>query len=104
MTEQAAGTTLAALAERAVASGDWWKEGALEKPNVLELPTRVMVALENAGITTVEQLKAAGPNKLRELDGVGKGGFEQIVALLRELDRQNGGGSHDHQPGQTTLR
>jgi DNA-directed RNA polymerase alpha subunit len=104
MTEQTENTmTLSALAEQAVASIEWWKEGALEKPNALELPTRVMVALENAGIHTVEQLKAAGPHRLRELEGVGKGGFEQIIELLRELDRQNGGASHDQQ-GKIALR
>ena len=93
------GTPLSSLAETAVASGEWWKENALGTRSDLELPTRVLVALENAGITTVEQLRAAGPHKLRDLDGLGKLGFEQIVTLLRALDRQNGGGSNGHQPG-----
>lgn len=105
MTEQIHDTTtLAALAEQAAGRGAWWNPDALDQPNALELPTRVMAALENAGIHTVEQLKAAGPHKLRELEGVGKGGFDQIIELLRELDRQNGGGSHDHEQGKTTLR
>jgi DNA-directed RNA polymerase alpha subunit len=84
-------TNLANLAEKHV-NGDWWKEGALEKPNALELPTRVMHILDNAGITTVEQLKAAGPVALGKLEGLGKQGLQQIIDLLRELDRQSNGG------------
>ena len=94
-------TQLSKLAQSFVASGEWWKEDALDKPNALELPTRVLVALENAGITTVADLKKAGPHKLRELEGLGRHGFEHIVNLLRALDRQNGGDGHDHQHGQT---
>jgi DNA-directed RNA polymerase alpha subunit len=91
-------TPLSALAERAAANGAWWNEDALDQHNDLELPTRVLVALENAGITTVEELKAAGPHRLRKLEGVGKQGFDQIIALLRALDRQNGGVANgDHQ-------
>ena len=97
-------TPLTSLAETAAASGEWWKETSLGQRNDLELPTRVLVALENAGITTVEQLKAAGPHKLRETEGLGKLGFEQIITLLRALDRQNGGGTNGHQPGQTGVR
>jgi len=96
-------TPLSTLAETAVASGEWWKEDSLGQRSDLELPTRVLVALENAGITTVEQLRAAGPHKLRELEGLGKLGFEQIVTLLRALDRQNGA-SNGHQPGQAGVR
>ena len=62
-------TTLASLAERP--SSDWWKEGADDKPNALELPTRVLKALENEGILTVEQLKAAGPARLRRIEHIG---------------------------------
>ncbi len=88
-------TPLSALAERANASGAWWKADALDQRGELELPTRVLVLLENAGITTVEQLKAAGPNRLRQLEGIGKLAFNQIIDLLRALDREsaNGGGS-----------
>ena len=85
-------TTLASLAEKAVASGDWWKEEVLDKPSPLVLPTRVLVILGNAEIHTVEQLKAAGPTKLRELPHLGKLGFQQIIDCLRALDKQNGGG------------
>jgi DNA-directed RNA polymerase alpha subunit len=84
-------TTLASLAKRANASGEWWKESALKQRNVLELPTRVLVVLENAGITTVEQLKNAGPNTLREIPHLGKGGFQQIIDMLRALDRETNG-------------
>jgi DNA-directed RNA polymerase alpha subunit len=98
-------TTLASLAKHANANGEWWKEGALDQRNALELPTRVLVALENAGITTVEELRKAGPNVLREIPHLGKQAFDQIIELLRALDREtNGGGSRDHQSGQTTLR
>jgi DNA-directed RNA polymerase alpha subunit len=88
-------TPLSALAERANASGAWWKADALDQRSELELPTRVLVLLENAGITTVEQLKAAGPNRLRQLEGIGNLAFNQIIDLLRALDREsaNGGGS-----------
>jgi DNA-directed RNA polymerase alpha subunit len=85
-------TTLGSLAEKANASGDWWKEGALERRNVLELPTRTLVALGNAGIHTVEQLRTAGPTRLHNIDGLGKLAFQQIVDLLRELDRRSNGG------------
>jgi hypothetical protein len=89
---------LAALAERASASGDWWKENATPETPDLVLPTRVIVALENAGIETVEQLKTAGPQKIRGLDKIGPQAFEQIVALLRALDREsNGGGGAQQQ-------
>ncbi|MBT1509338.1 hypothetical protein KIP88_02390 [Bradyrhizobium sp. SRL28] len=97
-------TLLSSLAERAAAKGEWWKEDALDKPNALALPARVLAILANADITTVEQLKAAGPAKLRELPHLGKQAFEQIIELLRELDRQNGGGSNGHERGQVTLR
>jgi DNA-directed RNA polymerase alpha subunit len=95
MTEQntTTATPLSALAERAAASSSWWKADALEQRSELELPTRVLHVLENAGITTVEELKAAGPHRLRVLDGIGKLGFQQIIDLLRALDRQNGGDS-----------
>ncbi|QIG93848.1 MULTISPECIES: DNA-directed RNA polymerase subunit alpha C-terminal domain-containing protein [unclassified Bradyrhizobium] len=93
MSEQSTtATPLSALAERATASGAWWKEEALEQRNELELPTRVLHVLDNAGITTIEQLKAVGPHRLRKLDGIGKLGFEQIITLLRALDRQSNGG------------
>jgi DNA-directed RNA polymerase alpha subunit len=95
MTEQntTTATPLSALAERAAASSSWWKADALEQRSELELPTRVLHVLENAGITTVEELKAAGPHRLRVLDGIGKLGFQQIIALLQALDRANGGDS-----------
>jgi DNA-directed RNA polymerase alpha subunit len=97
MTEQntttAAATPLSALAERTAASGAWWKADALEQRSELELPTRVLRVLECAGIHTVEQLKAAGPHRLRKLEGIGKLGFDQIIDLLRALDRANGGDS-----------
>jgi hypothetical protein len=95
MSEQISSNTtqLSALAERASASGNWWQEDTLDRSSDLVLPTRVIRVLENAGITTVEQLKAAGPHRLRELAGIGKLGFEQIIGLLRALDRANGGDS-----------
>jgi hypothetical protein len=85
------GTKLSDLAVRAVASGAWWNVDT-PQPNALALPTRVLVALDNAGITTVEQLKDAGPHKLRQLTGLGKNGFEKIIGLLRALDRQSNNG------------
>jgi DNA-directed RNA polymerase alpha subunit len=104
MAEPTTTTTLASLAEQASATGEWWKETALDAPNELVLPTRVLKALDNAGINTVEALKAAGPAKLREIPHLGKQGFELIIAMLRALDRQNGGEKHDHQSGQARLR
>ena len=93
MTEQITnGTPLSALAEKANATGEWWKEEALGRRSEMVLPTRVLVVLGNAGIHTVEQLKAAGPDRLHKLPKLGKLAFQQIVALLRCLDRQNGGG------------
>lgn len=94
MTEQTitSGTRLSALAENTTASGAWWKAEALENRSELVLPTRVLRILDNAGITTVEQLKAAGPVALRKLEGIGKLGFDQIIDLLRALDRQANGG------------
>jgi hypothetical protein len=83
-------TPLSTLAMNAAARGKWWEEDALGQRNVLQLPTRVLVILDGAGITTVEQLKAAGPLKIRELEGIGKLGFDQIVQLLRALNRSNG--------------
>ncbi|MBR0753458.1 hypothetical protein JQ604_14820 [Bradyrhizobium jicamae] len=86
---------LSALAETAAATGAWWKPDALGQRSDLELPSRVLTILDNAGIHTVDELKALGPQKLRKLDGIGKQAFEQIVALLQALDRQqaNGGES-----------
>ena len=95
-------TPLSALAEQP--NGEWWKLEELGKRGDLELPTRVLVALENAGIKTVADLRAAGPHRLHQIDHIGKLGFQQIVNLLQALDRQNGGGSHDHEPGKATLR
>jgi DNA-directed RNA polymerase alpha subunit len=92
MTEQITNATrLSSLAEHAAASGAWWQQS--DQRNEMELPTRVLHILDNAGITTVEQLKAAGPYRLRELEGIGKLGYQQIIDLLRALDRQNGGDS-----------
>lgn len=107
MTDQTTTTTesmtLAKLAESSVASTEWWKPDAPETSE-FELPTRVLKALEDDGIQTVAQLRAAGPHRLRLLPNVGKQGFDQIVALLRALDRQNGGGTNGHEHGQTSLR
>jgi DNA-directed RNA polymerase alpha subunit len=86
-------TKLSEIAEQANASGAWWKSGALDERSELELPARVLKVLESAGISTVEQLKAAGPQRLRKLEGIGKLGFTQIIELLRALDRQANGGS-----------
>ena len=91
-TETATPTRLASLAERAHAV-DWWKEDAKPAAPELVLPTRLLKALEDAGIETVEQLKAAGPERLKSLDHIGKLGFEMIVAMLRALDRENGNGA-----------
>lgn len=91
-------TSLSALAERAAATGNWWEEDALDHRNALALPTRVLVVLENAGITTVEELKAAGPTKLRELEGIGKLAFNQIVILLRALGNHSNGKSDSREP------
>lgn len=85
-------TQLSSLAEMAAANSGWWKADALDRRSELELPPRVLHVLDSAGIRTVEDLKAAGPHKLRKLDGIGKLGFEQIVALLRAFDRQANGG------------
>jgi DNA-directed RNA polymerase alpha subunit len=85
-------TRLTVLAEQAKASGEWWKEGALEQRHDLELPPRVLVILDNAGIRTVEQLKAAGPVGLLKLPGLGKLAFKQIIDLLKALDKQSNGG------------
>jgi DNA-directed RNA polymerase alpha subunit len=86
-------TKLSTLAESAHASVPWWKSDVLGQRSALELPTRVLHILDNAGIHTIEQLKAAGPHKLRKLEGIGKLGFDQIIGLLQALDRQaNGGG------------
>jgi DNA-directed RNA polymerase alpha subunit len=98
------GTSLATLAADAQATGDWWKEGALEHRPELALPTRVLAILDNAGIRTVEQLKAAGPARLRELPNLGKQAFEQIVEMLRAFDQQQNGGSNGHDQGQAGLR
>jgi DNA-directed RNA polymerase alpha subunit len=97
-------TPLGKLAETNVASTEWWKPDAPERSE-FELPTRVLKALEDDGIMTVAQLKAAGPHRLRNIEHIGKQGFDQIVTLLRALDRQNGGGSNGRdQQGQTFLR
>ena len=83
---------LSEIADQAHASGAWWKSGALDERSELALPPRVLKVLEAAGIVTVEQLKAAGPARLLKLDGLGKLAFNQIIELLRALDRQNNGG------------
>jgi hypothetical protein len=83
-------TPLSDLARNSAANGNWWEEEALGQRNVMQLPTHVLRILDNAGIRTVEQLKAAGPIKLRELEGIGKLAFDQIVQLLRALDRNGG--------------
>jgi DNA-directed RNA polymerase alpha subunit len=97
------GTSLASLAEQGAATGNWWTEEAQQQHNDLELSTHVLRALDNAGITTVEQLKAAGSLRLSKLDGIGKGGMQEIINLLRALDRQNGGAS-DNSQGQARVR
>jgi len=99
------GTPISSIVEQATATGAWWEEDKLDKPSELVLPTRILHALDNAGINTVEQLKAAGPAKLRAIEHLGKQGFDQIVGFLRALDRQqNGGGSHGVESGKAHLR
>ena len=68
-------TRLSVLAEQATAKANGGKMDALDQRHELALPTRVLAILDNAGITTVEQLKTAGPHRLRKLDGLGKLGF-----------------------------
>jgi DNA-directed RNA polymerase alpha subunit len=86
-------TKLTVLAEEAAASGNWWEEDSLDHRHTLALPTRVLAILDQAGIRTVEDLKSAGPTRLRKLEGIGKLAFNQIINLLRALDRHPANGS-----------
>ena len=83
-------TPLKALAEQASPPANWWNEDA-PKRSELELPGHVLQALGEAGIHTVAQLRAAGPVRLRKLPHIGKLAYQQIVDLLRALDKQNNG-------------
>ena len=98
-------TKLSDLAASAAATGAWWDEGALDKPNVLVLPTRVLVILGNAGITTIEALKGRRPGQLSASCRISASRRSPRSSdLLRELDRQKGGGRNGHEQGNTTLR
>lgn len=79
------------LAATAAAEGDWWNQDNPPESD-LALPPRVIDALSRNGIETVEQLKAAGPVKLREMEHIGKQAFDQIVAMLRAFEKKNGNG------------
>ena len=85
-------TELSALAEIAAANSGLWRTDALDQRSELELPRRVLKVLDRAGIRTVEELQAAVPHRLRKLDGIGQLAFDQIIDLLRALDRQANGG------------
>ena len=94
-------TPLKALAEQANPPENWWNEDT-PKRSELELPGHILQALGEAGIHTVAQLRATGPTRLRKLPHIGKLAYQQIIDLLRALDRQNGGGGNGgHQQGKT---
>lgn len=62
---------------------DWWKR---QPPELGELSGHIVRKLADADITTVEQVREAGPDKLLEIDGIGKVALEEIKEWLRSLD------------------
>jgi len=63
----------------------WWKE----QPEELNaLSDHIIQKLILAGIKTVEQVRAAGPEKLLAIDGIGRGALQEIKTWLRSLDSE----------------
>ena len=62
---------------------DWWKE---QPEEMMALSAHIVDKLANAGITTIGQVREAGPDKLLEIEGIGKVALEEIKTWLRWLD------------------
>jgi hypothetical protein len=62
---------------------EWWKE----PPEAIgNLSPHIVDKLVAGGITTIEQVREAGPIRLLEVDGIGRVALEEIRAWLRSLD------------------
>jgi hypothetical protein len=73
----------------------WWWD---ELPNELDgLPEHIARKLVAAGITSADQVRSAGPGKLREVDGIGNVAFADIKQWLRDLDTGGSDGAASHQ-------
>jgi DNA integrity scanning protein DisA with diadenylate cyclase activity len=66
---------------------EWWKEPS---PEIDRLSPHIVDKLVAAGISTIAQVREAGPLKLMEVDGIGKVALEEIRTWLRSLDSDEG--------------
>jgi hypothetical protein len=64
----------------------WW----YDTPHELEgLQKGVIKKLVRAGLTTAQQVRDAGPERLlKDVDGLGKKGLDDVKTWLRSLDGQ----------------
>lgn len=66
----------------------WWREEA--ESNIFDsLSVRTKAALLNAGIDTIEKLRASNRQALLLLPGFGTVGLRQVTELLCSLDDVN---------------
>ena len=60
----------------------WWQE----QPELTNLAPHLARKLIAAGYRTADDIRNAGHEKIRDVDGIGKVGFEEICEWLRSLD------------------
>lgn len=75
--------TLAQHADRKLRPDEWWRPIANDVP---PLADHIIERLTAAGMTTVGDVVAAGPEKLREVEGIGHGAIDEIKAWLFALE------------------
>lgn len=64
----------------------WWTEQPAE---VTELPDHIALRLVRAGYHTAQQIRDAGPDKLRTIKGIGPVAVTEISIWLRRLDGED---------------
>jgi len=64
----------------------WWQDRPEE---VTELSEHILNRLIGAGFHTVAEVRDAGPERLRQIEGIGNVALEEIKNWLRRLDGES---------------
>lgn len=63
----------------------WWQE---QREELTELSDHILNRLIGAGFNTIQDVRNAGPDRLREINGIGNVALEEIRCWLRRLDSE----------------
>lgn len=61
---------------------NFWEGGQFDDIDHLEISLRTSNALRNAGATSFKRLRQIGPNKLKEIKGLGKRGYNDLMEAI----------------------